>query len=37
MNYKRVYNMSTKEKKDQNLGEFWVAVVSLIAILKFLF
>nr|DAI90583.1 MAG TPA: hypothetical protein [Caudoviricetes sp.] len=37
MQYKKIYNMSTKEKKDQNLGEFWAAVAGLLAIIKTLF
>jgi len=36
MNYKKIYNLSTQEKRDQNLGEFWAAVAGLLAIIKFL-
>jgi hypothetical protein len=37
MQYKKIYNMSTREKQDLNLGEFWAAVAGLLAIIKFLF
>jgi hypothetical protein len=35
--YKKIYLMSEVEKKAQNKGEFWVALIGLLAILEFMF
>ncbi len=35
--YKKIYVMSGKEKRQQNAGEVYAAIIMLVAILKFIF